>query len=146
MGTNYYLHHPPKNKCEHCGREDQEEPLHIGKSSAGWVFALHIIPEMGVNDLEDWLPLFRRGTIKNEYGDTLTDDDMVTIILRRFGLRDFDDPARQAAMKATHLSEEAFHHSNGSMRGPNNLLRSKLSKFCVKHGEGTWDCLVGDFS
>lgn len=38
MGTNYYLH--SQDPCEHCGRSYPE--LHIGKSSAGWVFALHV--------------------------------------------------------------------------------------------------------
>jgi len=57
MGTNYYLH---ENVCESCGRSD--EPLHIGKSSAGWVFTLRIYPDKGINSLEDWLPRLLKGS------------------------------------------------------------------------------------
>ena len=42
MGTNYYLHRPRTNECEHCGRADEAPPLHIGKSSSGWCFSLHV--------------------------------------------------------------------------------------------------------
>ena len=37
MGTNYYLE---TDACDKCGRGDG--PLHIGNSSAGWCFALHV--------------------------------------------------------------------------------------------------------
>jgi hypothetical protein len=69
MGTNYYLE--IDNVCSHCGRGDTE--LHIGKSSAGWVFFLRIYPDEGINSLEDWLPLFGNGTI----GDTLSKEEML---------------------------------------------------------------------
>ena len=81
MGTNYYLHEPPTNKCEHCGRQDEKEPLHIGKSSVGWVFALHIIPEMGIEDLEDWIPLFNSGaSMTMEYWDS-SHDTLAGVVL-----------------------------------------------------------------
>ena len=54
MGTNYYLYQKPD--CECCGRPF--EPLHIGKSSAGWCFALHIMPEDGISTLLDWCALW----------------------------------------------------------------------------------------
>lgn len=50
MGTNYYLHTKPD--CECCGRGF--EPLHIGKSSGGWCFSLHVMPEDNINTLDDW--------------------------------------------------------------------------------------------
>ena len=37
MGTNFYLH---KNCCNHCNRP--EHKIHLGKSSGGWRFLLHI--------------------------------------------------------------------------------------------------------
>lgn len=78
MGTNYYLH---ENICSHCGRGD--EPLHIGKSSAGWCFALHVIPERGLNSLEDWEKKFEKGTILNEYGNPTSPEEMLRIITER---------------------------------------------------------------
>ena len=51
MGTNYYLYEGSE-ACPTCKRPF--EPLHIGKSSAGWCFSLHVIPEEGINTLDDW--------------------------------------------------------------------------------------------
>lgn len=41
MGTNYYVKLPPRNKCNHCQREDQAEEIHIGKNSGGWKFGFN---------------------------------------------------------------------------------------------------------
>lgn len=41
MGTNYYLHQPPK-PCPTCNHDPIDpEGLHIGKSSMGWVWIWH---------------------------------------------------------------------------------------------------------
>lgn len=50
MSTDYYLEQQPA--CATCGRAF--ERLHIGMSAAGWVFALHVIPDRGIHDLPDW--------------------------------------------------------------------------------------------
>ena len=42
MGTNYYFE-DSSEVCECCGRG--AESLHIGKSSGGWCFSLHVMPE-----------------------------------------------------------------------------------------------------
>ena len=82
MGTNYYLRTGRKVKkicnlgCEHT----IEEELHIGKYSSGWKFCLHIIPENGINELEDWIPLLRSGTIFNEYGMEISFEEMMSCI------------------------------------------------------------------
>lgn len=65
MGTNYYLHQ--KDPCKHCGRA--YESLHIGKSSGGWAFALHVDPENYINTLDDWRRLW------NEPGTYIYDED-----------------------------------------------------------------------
>lgn len=48
MGTNYYYY---QDVCPHCGKPDKK--LHIGKSSGGWYFSLHIIPEEKIFNLKD---------------------------------------------------------------------------------------------
>ena len=86
MGTNYYWHEKPP--CSSCGRK--YEPLHIGKSSAGWCFALHIIPEEDINDLPDWQKLWDTpgSLIFNEYGDILSPAAMTGVItIRKCSLR-----------------------------------------------------------
>lgn len=46
-----------------------------------------------------------------------------------------------------YINEEDFHKCNQSERGPNGLLRHKIDgKHCISHGQGTWDCIVGEFS
>jgi hypothetical protein len=72
MGTNFYLRIDP---CERCGRSDVQ--LHIGKSSSGWCFALHVIPEEGINCLEDWEQKWAKGKIFDEYGREISINDML---------------------------------------------------------------------
>ena len=133
MGTNYYFTPSHAGPCEHCGRSDSSEELHIGKSSGGWCFSLHIIPEKGINDLEDWVKLFPTGRIRDEYGQDIPAEEMMSIITKREG--------RGFANKDT-----AFHRTNHSEEGPEGLLRHRLGPYCTKHGAGTWDCMPGEFS
>lgn len=77
MGTNFYLRQPV---CPHCGNAAGAD-LHIGKASGGWNFGLRIYPlvdgkqddrlkSFGVEsicELVDWLPLFERFPIFDEY-------------------------------------------------------------------------------
>lgn len=140
MGTNYYLH---ENTCKHCGRSD--ERLHIGKSSAGWCFALRIHPDQGINDLPDWGERWNRGIIKNEYGDVISPEDMLSAITERESPMPFDDRLYgngpfQYSCEADMLAR------NFAERGPNNLLRHRISRDVVGHGSGTWDLIEGDFS
>jgi len=79
MGTNFYW---IKNKCDHCGHSPEHR--HIGKSSTGWCFALHVIPEEGINSLEDWLVrLAAEGSIVDEYDEPITLEDLIRIITQR---------------------------------------------------------------
>lgn len=113
MGTNYYLHKEPA--CESCGRE--HEPLHIGKSSLGWCFSLHVIPEKGINTLEDWRELWKSGTayILDEYDERVPIEEMEKIITQR-------------------------SHPIGLYRHPLD------GRHCLGHGDGTWDYIAGEFS
>ncbi|MBR4315823.1 MAG: hypothetical protein IKP65_02470 [Alphaproteobacteria bacterium] len=69
MSTNFYIN--TKDKGE----------LHIGKHSIGWYFILHIYPEKNINELIDWIGEFYNGKIFNEYGLSITADEMIEIIL-----------------------------------------------------------------
>jgi len=133
MGTNYYFHKPLENVCECCGRSDPPEIIHIGKSSWGWCFGLHVIPEEGINDLPDWQSKWSEGTIKNEYGDVIDKEEMLSIITER------SHPVQSKWDKFDYQ----FNHA---VPGPKNLVRHKLDSHCLSHGEGTWDCITGKFS
>jgi hypothetical protein len=135
MGTNYYWHE--KKPCECYDRPF--EAKHIGKSSRGWVFALHVDPENVINDLPDWMLLWANGEIRNEYGDTLTPEEMLLVITARSGKCDWAD----RTWGDFYHDEADFHRKNYSVRGPNNLLRSTYN---ATPGSGTWDCVTGEFS
>ena len=141
MGTNFYLH--SKLDCECCGRPF--EPLHIGKSSSGWCFALHVIPHEGINSLDDWRALWIApgAYVRNEYGERVPLEDMEKIITQRSRDKDWRDPRWWQGFYA---SEQDFHDKNCSERGPNGLLCHRIGRYCIAHGDGTWDCMVGEFS
>lgn len=129
MGTNYYT--PASGPCDCCGQETTKE-LHIGKSSAGWCFSLHVIPEMNLNTLDDWKAFLRGKRIYDQYDNFVKYDDLMEIITERSFER--------------HASE-IFDDFNGHAElGPNGLLRAKAGIHGVTHGEGTWDYIPGDFS
>lgn len=144
MGTNYYLHEKPAcPTCGHCA----DEPLHIGKSSGGWTFALHAIPEEGLHTLEDWIDRWSKpgAWIRNEYEEGITPEKMLSVITERKSIRPPDDPT--AWVSTFYANEYEFHAKNGSMRGPNGLARRVIRPgYCIGHGEGTWDYIVGEFS
>lgn len=138
MGTNYYVEEQPP--CPHCGRP--YDTLHIGKSSAGWCFSLHVDTELGLTDLPAWETYWQGKQIRNEYGKPISPQEMRQIITARQG-HGFPDGWAQ---RSGYASEEQFHAQNGSSRGPNGLLRHQLSRHCVGHGDGTWDLIEGEFS
>jgi hypothetical protein len=132
MGTNYYWYKAPK--CECCDRE--YEPLHIGKSSAGWCFSLHVMPDRNINNLKDWEALFdlAGSYIRDEYHQTIPADKMLNIIMARGSAQ---------PLTWTHLQ----FIENHAVRGPNNLVRFNINgRHCIGHGAGTWDYIVGEFS
>lgn len=125
MGTNFYLRRP------------DSPTLHIGKSSGGWVFMLHIYPELGINNLDDWKSVFcdPYALIQDEYGKIKAPVRMLDWITNR----SWGDG------HACH--PQSVYDQNHAEPGPNGLLRSKVDGVhCVGHGEGTWDYIVGDFS
>jgi hypothetical protein len=111
MGTNYYL---IGDTCPHCGRG--EDRKHIGKSSAGWCFALHV--DGDIKSLADWQSLWSKpgAKIEDEYGSGLTPELMLSYITERSW--------KGAAPR--HQPIDGHH--------------------VIGHGDGTYDLMVGDFS
>lgn len=75
MGTNYYQ---LTDRCEHCHRSKQR---HIGKSSGGWTFSFHAIPEEGIESYADWLrELELQPHIEDEYGQPVTLEEFKQVV------------------------------------------------------------------
>ena len=137
MGTNYYVTSDPP--CECCGRGG--ELKHIGKSSAGWCFSLHVEPDNGINTLDDWQEFWEGKQITNEYGEKIPPEKMLSIITKRGREPKWDKPPMMYG------SWEEFHYMNHSEQGPAGLLRHRVDgRHCVGHGEGTYDFITGEFS
>ncbi len=140
MGTNYYAR-KMENVCSHCGRGDTVEQLHVGKSSGGWCFALHVIPERGLNSLEDWKAYLQQNCIAL-YSDSdimIEHHELIKIITERSW------PNKQ--LPSSYRSWRDFHALNHSFDGPNDLVRYAIDRtHCVGHGDGTWDLMIGEFS
>ena len=127
MGTNYYAR---LNACVSCGRSDE---LHIGKSSAGWCFGLRVYPDRGIDDLDDWRPIFATAEIRDESDKPVDAGRMLAIITDR----SFDGGEwTNSTLRA-----------NYAKRGPAGLARHVAGiGVCVGHGVGTWDLMDGEFS
>jgi hypothetical protein len=136
MGTNYYLHIVGI----------KPEVLHIGKSAYGWCFSLHVYPERDIYSLKDYEFMFEHYFwmyIKDEYGETIPVKEMLSIIKDRKYPMPFGETRWDIGY---YKDEDDFHAKNSSQRGPNNLLRHQIDgRYCVGHGEGTWDH-IGEFS
>lgn len=114
MGTNYYWRTP-----------DEKDDLHIGKSSSGWMFALHVDRDGPCpRNLLGWRQLWAtaQGAIYNEYGAKIEVEVMLKIITHRKG-------RYEAGLPDPHLRR---HPVDG--------------RRCLGHGNGTWDELTGEFS
>lgn len=135
MGTNYYHH------------KMGQHPVHIGKSSGGWCFALHVIPEKDLNSLDDWKQRWgSRPAIRDEYGDKVTKAEMLRIITERSHQRRMEDVNWEEDFMNHYNDLNHFLDRNHAELGPNNLLRHRVGPYCAGHGEGTWDLIEGDFS
>jgi len=133
MGTNYYLE---GKTCEHCGQTLPDAPrLHIGKSSAGWAFTLHIMPEEGINDLFDWIKRWDApgARIVDEYGRAISSYEMLKIVVDRHR-------PEVPAMTATKLRQ------NHAFVGANNMLVHVTDRHSEPHGVVMWSRCKGEFS
>lgn len=137
MGTNYYyIRHPVFGL--------DKKDLHIGKSSLGWCFSLHVIPEEGLTSLDAWKNLFYRGFghIESEYGERISADEMLEVIL----VRQRRIPLQESWKSMGYKSLEDMLEKNHAEVGPNGLLSHKVDGIhCVGKGNGTYNHIAGHF-
>jgi hypothetical protein len=138
MGTNYYMI-DDSDYCEHCGRGKKE--IHLGKSSVGWCFYLHVYLDKNINNLDDLVKMIGDKQIIDEYGKIFSIEEFLSIVKDRSSNTDFN-----TGKPYGFSSWAEFHDQNYSMPGPRGLLRFKIDGHCIGHGEGTWDYIIGDFS
>lgn len=156
MGTNYYLVYNEKidSICPCCEHEiTKYKELHLGKSSNGWTFALHVYPEQGIHTWGDVLyeilhATGKGGWIKDEYGTEVETDMFIDIVTERGSDNTIDEMVEKNNRLGFSTVESVGYYLayNMAVRGPNNLLRHKIDQYCVGHGEGTYDYIVGEFS
>jgi len=155
MGLNFYLVYNEKIDsicpcCEHKTTKDKE--LHLGKSSNGWTFALHVYPEQGIHTWGDVLyealqATGKGGWIKDEYGTEVEIDMFVDIVTERSSHYTIEhNIAIATAYNIWYKDVADFLRKKEAVAGPNNLLRPKIGNGCIGHGDGTYDYLVGEFS
>lgn len=142
MGTNYYWHEAPCEKpCSHC----TQKGTHIGKSSYGWVFSLHVgwkdYGDPAPMSLAEWKKKFNEpdSYIVDEYNTLVSIEKMLSIITNR-----------------SYEPKNPFLHDAWSEPGPRGLLRSTIKRNCIGHGDpeddfdtqesSTWERVVGEFS
>lgn len=145
MGTNYYW---IEKRCSECKRGEE---IHIGKSSAGWCFGVHVYPENGIRRLENWKDKWakEKGFIRDEYNREIPMREMIKIIENRMG----EELGNNSPIKIQdhpfgyYKGWDDFYRLNHAEPGPRNLLRYvNDGRFCIGHGDGTWDYLIGYFS
>ena len=130
MGTNYYV--VEGETCPTCGH-GKDKRMHIGKSSHGWCFSLHVgsVEEPDVpRNLEEWRAKWTDMRIEDEYGDVYTPEEMERVILERGTVR---------------IVDVGWFTDNYAIPGPNNLARHRIGDGCVGHGDGTYDLIIGQF-
>lgn len=125
MGTNYYLKKEAEPACKCCDRPYEGQELHIDKSSMGWCFSLHVIPELGLNDWPEWLEFIQKSlqegwTLEDEYGQEFHLPAFVVVVTER---------------ESTHVGRKGA------------LMRHSVDgEHCLGNGSGTWDLIAGEFS
>lgn len=117
MGTNYYVNDDPT-----CNNPAHTEKLHIGKSSMGWKFGFHAIPEHEppLTSWAAWQEFLAGRTIEDEYGTKFTLDEFRLVVEYRMAPSDHGQPicsVNPASIgfrgQATESDERRYHDSEG---------------------------------
>lgn len=82
MGTNYYCDSSP---CPYCGHKKPR--LHVGKSSGGWPFLFHSIPEESLLGLQGWCDfvVLYSGALVDEYGKKISVEEFRNLVISKRG-------------------------------------------------------------
>ena len=143
MGTNYYAE-IKSNPCPTCGHDPDSKTLHIGKSSCGWCFSLHVEPNNPnfPSNWDEWIELLSKPNVQivDEYKEPWLLEDFIPIVTDRSWR------AKRTVLPDRYHSWSDYYNQNHAVPGPNNLLRHRLGEHCIAHGKGTWDLIVGGFS
>jgi hypothetical protein len=128
VGTNYYF------------RNDEGIYWHVGKSSLGWCFAMHVDKDLkDITDLIRYLDEFLPDKIVDNNGTEYTAAELLGVIL----LRGVGETPRS---KRT----DTYLRTNHAVLGPQGLLRYEISvtSRCVGHAIAGLpvDYVAGDFS
>lgn len=142
MGTNYYLH-KGEQPCKCCGISTDRNPKHIGRSSYGWNFALHVLPEIDINTFADWIQLIgsNQYTIMDEYDEIISLDQLKEIVLNRG--TDQWCPQTLPPIDRRSTYPIRYHPKYATLR--QHIIDGD---FCIAHGpdDATYDCIIGIFS
>lgn len=123
----YYMNLEDLNK-------DYYLTYHIGKSSFGWRFLLQIYPKQNINSLEDWKKLMKDGTIFDEYGEEISQEEMLKKITKK-------EPSPRLKDKSfTIMHDETYEVRDGLIVHP---LKWNIVDNSAKE---TYDLCKGDFS
>jgi len=135
LGTNFFsILNFTQQSCDPFSLKSLErhESFHIGKSSIGWCFSLHVIPEIGIHSFEGWVPILMNPErfIVDEYQKVISFMQLYSIIHDRKGENNF-------------TSEQLA--ANFAIQDASGLLRHEIGGNCIAHGPGTYDLMVGYF-
>lgn len=138
MGTNYYAEFGNRIYPYKANR------IHIGKSSSGWAFALHLDLTKGLGTFLEWRNFYSQPQIiiRTDAGETIHPKEMTQIITARDYRNYKMDPEMLGPLKAWYDVE------HGLLRAvcgkSTNLMGDPV---CIASDpQVTFDVFVGDFS
>lgn len=108
MSTNYYIKLPNQNHCNHCGRNDPGEEIHIGKYTYGIKF-LFANDKGACRNFREWKALLEehQDRIFNEYGNPVTLESLMHLI------QSSQSGAHELIREYTYLDPEGYYFMVG---------------------------------
>lgn len=167
MGTNYYAN-IDRNKTKLSATEIEVleyEPelsnpddflIHLGKSSSGWRFSLHVYPEIGIMNWNDVLNKIVLNSIEilDEYGDAIPVQDFIRIATDRkshkaeFPIKVCPRGKRLGEWIEVWSDDEYFEQTGYRLDKHGLNIHPIDRDHCIGNGSEneTFDYIVGNFS